>query len=164
MQLIAFPVFSGTSVHLEGGVTAILLEPCSALLISFCTLLLQALLFQHGGIISLGANFLNIGIVNSFIGYFLWKIKSAKIISAIAVVIATIISAIFCVLESSLSNRIKFTIGLATMCGTHTVAGIIEGMATFFILLFIEKVKPGISTIEKNLNLLSFLKENKIIT
>jgi len=150
LQILAFPVIGGTSVHLEGVVlTAILLGPFSSSLIVFCVLLMQALLFQHGGILSLGANFLNIGIVGSFLGYYIWKIKPTKIFASFATFITILISATLCSFELYLSNRFVLSVGLPTMLFSHLVAGIIEAVFVYGILSFIEKLEPQILKFEK---------------
>jgi cobalt/nickel transport system permease protein len=150
LQILAFPVIGGTSVHLEGVVlTAILLGPFSSSLIVFCVLLMQALLFQHGGILSLGANFLNIGIVGSFLGYYFWKIKPTKIFASFATFITILISATLCSFELYLSNRLVLSVGLPTMLFSHLVAGIIEAVFVYGVLSFIEKLEPQIFKFEK---------------
>jgi len=145
LQTVAFPVVGGTSVHLEGVVlTSVLLGPFSSSIIVFCTLFLQALLFQHGGIVSLGANFLNIGIIGSFLGYFIWNINQTKIFASLATFIATIVSATLCCFELYLSKKIVLSVGLPTMLFSHLIVGIIESIFVYGILSFIEKIFPHI--------------------
>ncbi len=150
LQLFAFPVIGGTSVHLEGVVlTAVLLGPFSSSLIVFCVLLMQALLFQHGGILSLGANFLNIGIVGSFLGYFLWRLKPTKIFVSLATFASIIISAVLCCVELYFSKKIVLSVGFSAMIFSHLIVGIIESIFVYIILSFIEKLSPNILQFEK---------------
>ncbi len=150
VETIAFPVIGGTSVHLEGVVlTAVLLGPFSSSLIIFCVLFLQALLFQHGGIISLGTNFFNIGIVGSFLGYYIWKIRQTKIFASFATFITTIISAVLCSFELYFSKKLVLSVGLPTMLFSHLIVGIIEAVFVYSILSFIEKISPHILKFEK---------------
>src|SRR5205823_13101983 len=56
-QMINFPVGPGTSGHLVGGaLLAYTLGPAAASIVMTAILVIQALVFQDGGILSLGAN------------------------------------------------------------------------------------------------------------
>jgi cobalt/nickel transport system permease protein len=69
-QMINFPVAGGTSGHLLGGaLAAIALGPWAGILVMASVIGMQALLFQDGGLIVMGANILNMGIVTSLIEY-----------------------------------------------------------------------------------------------
>ncbi len=69
-QMLNFPVAGGTSGHLIGAaLAAILLGPWAAVLIMACVLLAQSLIFQDGGLLALGANIFNMGIIASFSSY-----------------------------------------------------------------------------------------------
>jgi cobalt/nickel transport system permease protein len=63
-QMLNFPVAGGTSGHLVGGVlTAVLLGPSAAVVVIASVLIVQCLMFADGGVLALGANILNMGIV-----------------------------------------------------------------------------------------------------
>ncbi len=150
LQLLAFPVIGGTSVHLDGVVLcSVILGPFSSSLIVFCTLLMQAFLFQHGGMLSLGANFLNIGIVGSFLGYLLWGIRPTKFLLAVSTVVCSVISAVFCSFELYFSKKLVLSIGLPIMLTAHLIAGVIEGVFVYGVWSFIEKVKPEVLKLER---------------
>jgi len=150
LQLIAFPVISGTSVHLLGSVLiSVLLGPFSGLLIISSALVLQAILFQHGGIISIGANIFNIGIIGCILGYFIYRVYPNRLLAAISAWITTVIGAFFCILELYLSGKVDLKTGLIAMLSTHAITGIIEAIATYLILLSINKIRPDIENIEK---------------
>src|SRR5262249_31909347 len=73
-QMLNFPVAGGTSGHLLGAVlTAILLGPSAAVLVMACVLIVQCLMFADGGLMALGANIFNMGIVSSVSGYFVFR-------------------------------------------------------------------------------------------
>lgn len=150
LQLLAFPVIGGTSVHLDGVVLcSVILGPFSSSLIVFCTLLMQAFLFQHGGMLSLGANFLNIGIVGSFLGYLLWGIRPTKFLLAVSTLVCSVISAVFCSFELYFSKKLVLSIGLPIMLTAHLIAGVIEGVFVYGVWSFIEKVKPEVLKLER---------------
>src|SRR3712207_6215863 len=69
-QMINFPVAGGTSGHLLGGaLAAITLGPWAAMLAMASVVGGQALLFQDGGRVAMGAKILNMGLLTAMIGY-----------------------------------------------------------------------------------------------
>src|ERR1700675_478766 len=63
-QMINFPVGVGTSGHLVGGaLLATLLGPAAAAVTMTAILAIQALVFQDGGILALGANVFNMALI-----------------------------------------------------------------------------------------------------
>jgi cobalt/nickel transport system permease protein len=73
-QMINFPVPGGASGHLLGGtLAAITLGPWGGILVMTAVIALQALLFQDGGLLVMGANILNMGILSVAVGYGLYR-------------------------------------------------------------------------------------------
>src|SRR4051794_41854049 len=69
-QMINFPVGAGTSGHLVGGaLLACTLGPAAASVVMTAILAIQALVFQDGGVLALGANVLNMAAVGVLAGY-----------------------------------------------------------------------------------------------
>jgi cobalt/nickel transport system permease protein len=69
-QMLNFPVAGGTSGHLVGGVlAAVLLGPGAAVIVLAAVLLVQCFMFADGGVLALGANIFNMGIVGTVGGY-----------------------------------------------------------------------------------------------
>ena len=69
-QMFNFPIAGGTTGHLLGGALAVyVLGLPGAILAMFSVLFVQAFVFADGGIIALGANMLNMGIVTTFTAY-----------------------------------------------------------------------------------------------
>ena len=70
VQMLNFPVASGTSGHLLGGVlAAVLVGPYAGALAVTVVLVVQALLFADGGLSALGLNVINMALVGAFAGY-----------------------------------------------------------------------------------------------
>lgn len=66
-QMINFPVAAGTSSHLIGGaLLTSALGPTAASLVLTAILAIQALVFQDGGLLALGANITNMALVGVF--------------------------------------------------------------------------------------------------
>lgn len=70
IQMFNIPAVGGTTAHAVGAtLLAILLGPWPALLAVTVTLGVQAIFFGDGGVLALGANALNMGLVATFAGY-----------------------------------------------------------------------------------------------
>ena len=90
-QMVNFPVMSGTSGHLLGGVlAAVLLGPYAGAIVLACVLIVQCLIFQDGGLTALGANIFNMSIVGTMGGYGVYKIISGNSGSRKAVLAGTV--------------------------------------------------------------------------
>ncbi|MEA3306445.1 MAG: energy-coupling factor ABC transporter permease [Elusimicrobiota bacterium] len=150
VQLVSFPIIGGTSVHLSGvPLIAILLGPFSACMISFSTLLLSAIMFQHGGVYALGANFINIGFVGGLLTYILWKLRPRTSSVFFILPIVSVTSAFLCSLELAYSGRLDFKTGFIAMGAAHLIEGLIEAFVTSAILTMIYKLKPSLEKATK---------------
>jgi len=73
------PLPGGTTGHAVGGtLIALLLGPNAACLAVTVALLIQALLFGDGGILSFGANCFNMAFVLPYFGYFIYRLIAGK--------------------------------------------------------------------------------------
>jgi len=145
----------GTSGHLIGAVLlAVLLGPCAGAIVISSVVIIQCLIFQDGGLLALGCNIINMGLVPSFVGYFLYRIFTANSASGLRTyagvmfgcVIAIEIGAILIPVQAALSGVlvVPFKTFLITMLGVHLLAGFVEGLATVAVLGFIQQVRPDI--------------------
>lgn len=149
-QLLCFPIFGGTSVHLTGSVlVSVLLGPFSGLVIMTSTLIMQ-MLIQHGGILTLGANILNMGVVGCLLGYLIYKIFRSSLVGAFfAAWISIVLASTLCALELGISGTVPLKTALVTMSTAHILIGAIEGSVTFLILSTIGKIRPDLLRLEK---------------
>jgi len=139
-QMLNFPVAGGTSGHLLGAaLAAILLGPWAAAIIMSCVLVAQSLIFQDGGLLALGANIFNMGVVASFGGYYLYRLvvlmlgdtRKAKIIGGfIGAWGSVFLASIACAIELAISGASPIQAVLPAMAGFHAVIGIGEGFIT----------------------------------
>jgi cobalt/nickel transport system permease protein len=68
-QMVNFPVVGGTSGHLLGGVlVAVLVGPWAGTVVLAAVVGVQALLFQDGGLMAMGANIFNMGVLGTLGG------------------------------------------------------------------------------------------------
>jgi cobalt/nickel transport system permease protein len=72
-QMLNFTVAGGTSGHLIGAALAtILLGPWAAMVTLTCVITVQALIFQDGGLLVLGANIFNMAIVGVTVSFMVY--------------------------------------------------------------------------------------------
>ncbi|MFA5864324.1 MAG: energy-coupling factor ABC transporter permease [Phycisphaerae bacterium] len=158
-QMVNFslPAIAGTSDHLIGAILlAVLLGPHAALITMTGILVVQCLVFQDGGLLALGANIINMGLLPAYIGYGLWRLMigqgpltRGKLLPAAwtaAFIGVCLGSAAVCV-EVGLSGRLAIPLAKfsAAMIGIHLVSGAIEGGITCAILIFLYKLYPHLA-------------------
>jgi cobalt/nickel transport system permease protein len=146
-QMLNFPVAGGTSGHLIGAaLAAILLGPWAALLIITCVLIAQALIFQDGGLLALGANVLNMGLIASFSGYFTFRLgkallgenRKALMVSTFAASwVSVLLASVACAIELAVSGTSPLKVVLPAMAGVHALIGIGEGLITSAVLALV---------------------------
>ena len=156
VQMLNFPVASGTSGHLLGGVlAAVLVGPWMGSLCVSVVLVVQALLFADGGLSALGLNVVNMSIVGAFGGYLLFlALRRILPRTPSAVVMASGIAAGVGVMLASFAFTIEYAIGgaggasvgtvAAAMVGVHALIGIGEGIITGLTVSSVLAVRPDL--------------------
>jgi len=140
-QMVNFPVAHGTSGHLLGGVlAAILLGPWAGMLVIAVVLAVQSLLFADGGLVALGANIFNMGIIGAVGGYYIYKfllkrIKKVLPSAFIAAWLSVVIAASVCAVELSVSGTENLAQSFSAMAGIHALIGLGEGLITVMVLI-----------------------------
>jgi len=108
-----------------------------------CVLVAQSLIFQDGGLLALGANIFNMGLVASFSSYYVYRLftkllrdsRKSKLIGGFAGAwIAIFLASITCALELAVSGVSPLAVVLPTMAGVHALIGIVEGLITAAVL------------------------------
>jgi len=150
-QMINFPVAGGTSGHLLGGaLAAIMLGPWAGMLVMTAVIAVQALLFQDGGLLVMGANILNMGLVTAAIGYGLYRSvsnqsKSVKLaIAGLAAWLSVMAGALLTSLQLWLSGTSDLQIVIPAMLGVHMLIGLGEALITVAALAFIFRTRPDL--------------------
>jgi cobalt/nickel transport system permease protein len=155
-QMVNFPLFGlPVSGHLLGGVlAAAVVGPWAGCVALSVVLIVQAVLFADGGLISLGANILNMAVVGCWGGYALFATirKScgpSPRVAVFAAVIAAYVSvlaaaALFCAQFALSSQRAPFDLAQLTwwMVLFHALIGIGEAAITGAVLSFVWSRRP----------------------
>ena len=155
-QMINFPVAGGTSGHLLGGaLAAIVLGPWPAVLVMTAVIAVQALLLQDGGLLVMGANILNMGIITVAIGYGLYRLVANRgrglklVVAGLAAWLSVMAAALATSLELWLSGTVGLEIVIPAMMSVHALIGIGEALITVAALAFIMQVRPDLLPGEK---------------
>ena len=155
MVNIQLPAMPGTSGHMLGNVLlAIILGPHASALVISSVVIVQCLIFQDGGLLALGCNIINMAIVPAYLGYFLYKVMTAGRFNAVRVYIGAMVASIISVeagailvpVQASLSGvlAVPFSTFLITMMGVHSLVGLVEGLITVAVLVYLQQVRPDI--------------------
>jgi len=158
---------TGSSGHICGGMLlSALLGPQAGFLSMIVILAIQCLFFADGGLMALGANIWNMAFYGCFVGYYLiWRpilqsnwfseagerqSQRRKIIfaSVIGCVITLQLGAFSVVLETSLSGITELPFGsfVVLMQPIHLAIGLIEGIVTAAVLIFVYESRPEMLT------------------
>ena len=154
-QMINFTIpGTGSSGHIGGGILlAALLGGSPALLCITAVLLIQCLVFADGGLLALGCNILNMGVIPCLIAYpLLFKPilkksmskKSITIASVLAVVIGLQLGAFAVVLQTLVSGITQLPFGsfILLMQPIHLAIGVVEGLVTAAVLVYVHSARP----------------------
>ena len=153
-QAINFPVAGGTSGHLLGGaLAAIVLGPWAAVLVMTAVVGLQGLLFQDGGLIVMGWNITNMGILTAFVGVAAYRLGVGMtgkgrtwliVWGALAAWLSVEAGALATALQLALSGTSPLVVALPAMLGVHALIGIGEAIITVGALLLIAQARPDL--------------------
>jgi cobalt/nickel transport system permease protein len=158
-QMLNFPIIGGTSGHLIGAaLAAIFLGPWAGMLIMTCVLMVQSLVFQDGGLLALGANIVNMGVVPCFVGYYTYvgivsifrRRKLGMMVGAgLAGWLTVVAAAVFCALELAISGTVPLKVALPSMAGIHALIGIGEGLITAAVLALVLATRADLLELQK---------------
>lgn len=154
-QMINFTIpGTGSSGHLGGGLLlAILLGPELGFLTLAAILLIQAMMFGDGGLLAYGCNVFNLGFYTCYLAYpLIYKRIVGNAPSErrlfwgclIAAVIGLQFGAFSVVIETFLSGKTALSMSkfLMLMQPIHLGIGLVEGLITASIVLFLWKARP----------------------
>jgi cobalt/nickel transport system permease protein len=156
-QMINFTIpGTGSSGHLGGGmILAILLGPHAAFLVMASVLIVQALMFADGGLLALGCNIFNLGFFPCFVAYpLIYKkivghqpTQGRILIGAMVAATVSLQMGAFCVVLQTVFSGISelpFGTFALLMQLIHLGIGLVEGVATAAVVIFVWRARPEI--------------------
>ncbi len=177
-QMFNFPIAGGTSGHMLGAAFATyVLGVPGAIMAMFVVITTQAIVFADGGIVTIGVNVFNMGIVGVIVAYIVRRIfegleRNAKNKETkdriyvggafLAAFLSVVFASFFACSELVASGVTTYKVSLPPILFYHTLIGLGEGFLTMFIILFLMKsefplrrsmeqpAEPFIETIKKS--------------
>ena len=159
------PIPFGSSGHMIGAamVAIIFMSPWAAIIVIALVLMIQGIFFGDGGITTMGANIINMGICGGFVGYYGWKtlykpkIESDGVLKGTGILgkrkylaigvaswTAIFLAAVLAAIEMALAGTFPLGLGLLYMGGFHAMIGIFEAIITVIVISTLEKVDQNL--------------------
>jgi cobalt/nickel transport system permease protein len=145
-QMINFPAGLGTSAHLLGGaLLAYTLGAPAATVVMSAIIAIQALVFQDGGVLVLGANILNMAVVGVWAGYLPFRFAGATRWRNLAIfsggALSVLVSAICALAELRVSGVPSKALGVSAV--VFLISAPLEGAITLAVIKALEAIQPG---------------------
>jgi cobalt/nickel transport system permease protein len=151
IQAMNIPIGMGTSGHMVGAalVAIVFGSPWAGVLVLTLVLLVQGFAFGDGGITTMGANILNMGVVSGFIGYYTYVALRNRTGTSIAAFggawLGLFASAVVCAIQMWFAGTFPLVPGLIAMGTYHLIIGFIgEGFITAVVITAIAKSRPDL--------------------
>jgi cobalt/nickel transport system permease protein len=141
ISLIHFPL-GGTSVHLGLYGLVGILAGWRAFPVIFAALLFQTMLFQHGGLVVLGLNALNLG-TGALLAAALWRLQAGPetVRAFLCGFIGVLTPALLIAVQFSLAGYGK---GFYFMSLLYGGAAVLEGVLTVAVVAFLRAARPAL--------------------
>ena len=148
--------FAGTCSHPCGtGISGILVGPAISVVITAVALLIQAIFLAHGGLSTLGADIISMGVMGSFVGYFTFRMLRA---ARMNITIAGFMAGLFADWATYLTTSVELASGikgesafvplfwkvLIAFIPTQLPLGILEGAMTAGMVVLLYKKRPDL--------------------
>lgn len=152
-QMISWPIIGGTSLHFVGGALAgIILGPYLGFATMSLVLIVQCLVFHDGGITALGANALNMAIIDVLVGYAFYRAlerfggKGTLIGAFLGGWAGMALAGVAAGIEIGASRSFTFGLEVAVpvMAVWHMALGVIEGAITASVVAYLRNRAPFI--------------------
>ena len=153
-QMVNFPVGPGASGHLLGGaLLAATIGPWAASITMTAILLIQALVFQDGGVLALAANVFNMAVLGVWAAWLPYRAISKaghqRLGLFAGALLSVLLSAILALSQVAWSSGVM-TDGLWMLClGLFTITGGIEGAITLAAWESIERLEGRSANIQQ---------------
>jgi cobalt/nickel transport system permease protein len=156
LSALKLPSVTGSCSHPTGtGLGAVLFGPSVMTVLGSIVLLFQALLLAHGGLTTLGADIVSMGVAGAFVGYGTFRLTTAAGVPRLAAAfVAGVLAdwATYGVTSFELASALHGNASLgsaflaiaAAFCPTQIPLGILEGFLTTGAYRFIEARRPGL--------------------
>ncbi len=153
IQMLNFPISIGVSGHPLGAMlAAAVVGPWGGIVVMTVVLVVQALVFQDGGLLALGANVLNVAVLGCLVGYAVMDVVR-RLLRGRAAVTAGValgawcsifVGAVACSLELATRPDLRLTQVLGPMAVLHAVIGVAEALVTGLAIHYLSVLRPDL--------------------
>jgi cobalt/nickel transport system permease protein len=155
-QMINFPVGPGTTGHLVGGaLLSFTLGPAAASVVMTAILAIQALVFQDGGILALGANTVNMAVLGVLAGYLpfaLWGGAKFRKVAIFAGAALSVLVSALAALSQLLLSGVKMPLPvLGLSLALFLISAVLEGAITLAIMQALARIRPETARVDREL-------------
>jgi len=158
LSSLKLPTPFGSSSHPTGtGLSAVCFGPWVTSVVCAIVLLFQALFLAHGGLSTLGANIISMGIIGPFVGYLIYRIlrdsragipATVFLATASADLVTYVVTsfqlALGAVHPATADIASSFVLFLGIFAVTQIPIAIVEGIVLALVFKYIVLLKPGI--------------------
>ena len=155
LSSLKMPSVTGSCSHPCGnGLGTVYFGPAVTAVLAVIVLLFQAILLAHGGLTTLGANIVSMGIVGPFCGWLVWKaLRKMNVSSSISMFFTAFIADLLTYVTTAVQLSLAFpgesiTTAIVTFLGIFAVTqiplAIAEGILTTIIYDYVFKSRPDI--------------------
>lgn len=155
LSSLKMPSVTGSCSHPCGnGFGAVFFGPAVAGVLSVIVLLFQAIILAHGGLTTLGANVLSMGIIGPFCGWLVWKaLRQANVSAGISMFFTAFVADLMTYVVTAFELSLAFptpsfgqalTTFLVIFAVTQIPLALAEGILSTVIYNYIEGAKPNI--------------------
>ena len=157
LSSLKLPSVTGSSSHPTGtGLSAIAFGPWVTAVIAAIVLLFQALFLAHGGLSTLGANVISMGVAGPLVGYGIYRgLRDTRVSVFVTVFLACIFADLFTYIVTSLQLALAYPAevggvmsSLAVFLGifaiTQVPLAILESVILVLVFKYILQLRPGI--------------------
>lgn len=144
-QMINFPVGAGTTGHLLGSaLLTITLGPAASIVVMTAILIIQALIFQDGGILALGANVLNMAVVGTGAAWLPYRLLGGSRLRDAGVFLAGFCS-VMGAAAATLGSLILSDVHIPVMLGSLSLSlfgvnALVEGLVTVAVVRLLTRM------------------------
>jgi cobalt/nickel transport system permease protein len=157
LSSLKLPSVTGSSSHPTGtGLTAVCFGPWITTVIAAIVLLFQALFLAHGGLSTLGANLVSMGIVGPLVGWGIYRaLRDTRVNMYLTVFLACAFADLFTYVTTSLELALaypaavggvgsSFVLFMGIFAITQVPLAIVEGVVLALVFKYIVSLKPDI--------------------
>lgn len=146
-QMVNFPIAAGISSHLVGSaLLTFTVGPAAASVVMTAILVIQALLFQDGGVLALGANVFNLAFVSVIAAYlpvYLFARVHRTLTMFIGAALSVFAAGSLTVLQILLSGIAIPQPLVSAAIAFFLISAVVEGVITVLVLRSIEALNPN---------------------